>query len=286
MTNDLKRQAIENCAVEVLEADGITALPIKPIEIAERRDILVKPKLATDHGVSGMLVKVGDAFAIAYATHIPSDGFKRFSIAHELGHYFLPGHPEAVFAHGDSHTSHAGFVAGDPVELEADHFAACLLMPRKLFVKEMDRRRDGMDAVLALSARCETSLTATAIRYAELSSACCAVVVSSGSSIDYCFLSKSLRAMKGIQWPRKGRALPKSSATLALRKRPSAVDDRESDSADSDTTVWFDSDHEASLSEEVIGLGEYGRTLTVLTVDDDEDDGEGGDEAWAPKFRR
>lgn len=272
MHDDLKRQAIEKCAVSVLEDDGIDSLPVRPVEIAERRDILVEAKPATARGVSGMLVKVGDAFAIAYATHVASEGFRRFSIAHELGHYFLSGHPEAIFAHGDSHVSHAGFVAGDPIELEADHFAACLLMPRRQFMKAMDRRRDGMDAVVGLADACETSLTATAIRYAELGSARIAVVVSSSTTIDYCFMSKSLRSVKGIRWPRKGRALPRSSATLGLRKRPGAVDNRESDAADGDTTEWFDTDQEIALSEEVIGLGEYGRTLTVLTVDEPDED--------------
>lgn len=75
MQDDLKRQAIEKCAVSVLEDDGIDSLPVKPVEIAERRGILVEPKPATGGGVSGMLVKVGDAFAIAYATHVASEGF-------------------------------------------------------------------------------------------------------------------------------------------------------------------------------------------------------------------
>jgi len=284
MLDELKRQAIEKCAGTVLEDDQIIALPVKPVEIAERLGILVEPKPSSAKGVSGMLVKAGDNFAIAYATHISSEGFRRFSVAHELGHYFIPGHPEAIFANGNQHVSHAGFVAGDPIELEADHFAASLLMPRALFVRAMDRRRDGMDAVQGLAEVCETSLTATAIRYAELSSARVAVVVSSSTTIDYCFMSKSLRTVKGIRWPRKGRPLPKLSATLGLRKRPGAVDSREADSTDGDTTDWFDSDHELSLSEEVIGLGEYGRTLTVLTVDEPDDDDD--DAEQSPQFLR
>ncbi|MGB8741579.1 MAG: hypothetical protein WCD52_15455, partial [Xanthobacteraceae bacterium] len=31
----------------------------------------------------------GNAFGILYATHVPSEGFQRFSVGHELGHYFL-----------------------------------------------------------------------------------------------------------------------------------------------------------------------------------------------------
>ena len=77
-----------------------------------------------------MLVRHQDVFGIMYATHIDNDGFQRFSIAHEIGHYVLDGHVNHIFPSGDGlHTSEAGFISGDPFELEADHFAAGLLMP-------------------------------------------------------------------------------------------------------------------------------------------------------------
>ncbi len=66
---------------------GIDGLPVDPEAIAGKHDILVQPKPDAKPGVSGMLVKAGDGFGIMYATHIPSRGFQRFSIAHELGHY-------------------------------------------------------------------------------------------------------------------------------------------------------------------------------------------------------
>jgi len=33
--------------------------------------------------------KAGDEFGIMYATKIPSRGFQKFSIAHEIGHYCI-----------------------------------------------------------------------------------------------------------------------------------------------------------------------------------------------------
>jgi len=71
-----------------LRDEGITALPVDPFAIARSRDIEVKPKPDTAGGVSGMLLRHGNAFGILYATHIPSEGFQRFSVGHELGHYF------------------------------------------------------------------------------------------------------------------------------------------------------------------------------------------------------
>jgi Zn-dependent peptidase ImmA (M78 family) len=74
-------------------------------------------------GVSGMLLRHGNNFGIVYATNIRSQGFQRFSISHELGHYFLPGHVDQILTEG-VHVSRAGFITADPYELEADHFAA------------------------------------------------------------------------------------------------------------------------------------------------------------------
>jgi Zn-dependent peptidase ImmA (M78 family) len=79
-----------------------------------------------------MLVKVGDQFGIMYATNIRRRGFQRFSIAHELGHYFIEAHATQLLVNG-VHYSRAGFFSADPFEQEADHFAAALLMPERPF---------------------------------------------------------------------------------------------------------------------------------------------------------
>jgi hypothetical protein len=54
---------------------------------------------------------------------------------------------------------------------------------------------------------------------------------------------------------------------------------------------WFDTDRHVRLDEEVIGLGRYGFTLTVLSSeslaesdDEDEDDEEETVERWTPRF--
>ena len=49
---------------------------------------------------------------------------------------------------------------------------------------------------------CETSLTATAIRYAELSSDAVAVIVSMGKVIDYCIMSDAMKSLPQLTWLR------------------------------------------------------------------------------------
>ena len=152
----------------ILRERGIDSLPVDPFAIAEAEGIEVVAKPADGAGVSGMLIRDGDDFIIAYATHIQNDGFKRFAVSHELGHYFLAGHPEAVLGASDLHQSHAGFTSANRYEREADHFAAGLLMPRSLVKRELTRLGSGLEAVQALADQCGTSLTASAIRLADV----------------------------------------------------------------------------------------------------------------------
>lgn len=166
--DSLRRQQIEAKAQEMLNDAGVTSLPVKPIEIAQHFEIDVQAKSATTSGASGWLVRVGSDFAIIYATHIDSEGFQNFSIAHELGHYWLEGHPDHIFQDGNEHVSYAGFNSTDPIEREADYFAACLLMPKSMCKPLINKSLDGMAAVTSLATNCKTSLVAAALRYIEI----------------------------------------------------------------------------------------------------------------------
>ena len=147
--NESRRQQIHTKALELLSDVGIDALPVDPLQIAQHLDIAVHAKPAHVEGASGWLIKSGEHFGIAYATHIKSNGFQRFSIAHELGHYWLDSHPAHIFKQGDMHQSHAGFGSADPSELEADYLAACLLMPATLCKRVIWGSKDGLAAVKA-----------------------------------------------------------------------------------------------------------------------------------------
>ncbi|MBI1788111.1 MAG: ImmA/IrrE family metallo-endopeptidase [Acidobacteria bacterium] len=279
-------------AENVIKDRGIAALPVDPIAIARDLGIEVMAKPASTQGVSGMLLRVGNTFGIAYATHIDSIGFQNFSVAHELGHYFLPGHIDAVFADGDVHESHAGFASGDRYEMEADHFAATLLMPRSLFTNAMRTAGDALAAIEKLADRCRTSLTATGIRYTRCSRDPVAIVLSTGCQINYCFMSDALKEVKGLNWIRKGEGLSNSTATFTFNQSPERV--RQADRAEdtSDLQDWFGGDRSLSVTEQVIGLGSYGKTLTVLTALNIEEKLEEIEEeeelieSWTPRFRR
>jgi hypothetical protein len=279
-------------AVErVIQEHGITTLPVDPIAFARGIGIDVVAKPASNAGVSGMLIRLGEAFCIAYATHIKSEGFRNFSVSHELGHYFLEGHIDAIFANDSVHESRAGFLSTLSYELEADHFAARFLMPNRLFVGALREVGEGLNAVQNLAGICCTSLPATAIRYTECVPDPVAIIVSTGGSVEYCAMSHPLRDVDGIDWIRKGQPLPRDSVTRQFNAKPDRVRGRERVNGEAAFQDWFGGSLRIQIAEEVIGLGSYGKTLTVLhDIALPEDEAEDAEdhlvESWTPRHRR
>ncbi len=236
-----------------------------------------------------MLLRKNGAFGILYATHIQSTGFQRFSVAHELGHYFIPGHIDAVLGQGETHESRAGFAETSPYELEADHFAAAFLMPKALFQPALLKADYGLPGIEYLAAQCETSLVATAIRYVGLAKLPLAILQSDGNRVDFCFMSKDLEEFRGVTWPKKGSSVPTETHTFEFNQRPERVTDAERWSEASSLEPWFGSYRNVEAVEDIVGLGSYGRTLTVVWTetfrDEVADDAEkSGDTEWKPRF--
>lgn len=279
-------------AEQIIKGLGIVTLPIDPKRIARERGIEVVAKPMENEGVSGMLLRYGNEFAIAYATHHENEGFENFSVAHELGHYFLPGHADAVIT-GDSgsHESRAGYSSGDRYEAEADRFAAGFLMPRHLFFPALENVGRGLAAIENLAELCKTSLHATAIRYTQCARDPLAIVISRGGIIDHCFMSDALKNVDGIDWLRKREGVPRNTVTFAFNKVPTNVLHGVRIEEVSNLQNWFGGRRNIEISEDVIGLGRYGKTLTVLYEIDvpdteDEENEQSLIDSWTPHFNR
>ena len=164
-------------------------------------------------------------------------------------------------------------------------------MPRVLFKRAMIVAGDGLAAIERLAEKCNTSLTATAIRYARCTRTPVAVIVSTGTRIEYCFMSDALKDVEGFDWIRKGEGLSRETATFAFNQNPENVRHSERDEDASDLRDWFGGDRSLSATEQVIGLGRYGKTLTVLSAFDIEEQIEELEEdreqmeSWTPRLR-
>lgn len=273
---------------------GFDDFPVDPFAIAAAEDIMVEPKPPDQVGVSGGIIFYGNDVGIFYATNIDSDGFRRFTVAHELGHYFLAGHPEEIQKIAPIHISKAGFSQGSSsIELEADHFASGLLMPTKLVSEVIGTSRVGLEAIMSLGLQAECSLTASAIRAAECCDYPMAVIISSGDSVAYTFLSDSFKKLDKLTFLRKGVPLP-ACQTREFNRDPKNVSSALTVCGRTTLADWFSCTRRLPLDEEIVGLGSYGFTLTVLSSDEiaeDPDDEELAEEealveSWTPRFAR
>jgi len=92
----------------------------------------------------------------------------RFSIAHELGHYSIPEHHEAI-VNGTfpCHPSKFRPKQRNEIEVEADIFASCLLMPSSLFKKACYNRNFSFALIDELANKFNVSRTSALLRFAD-----------------------------------------------------------------------------------------------------------------------
>jgi IrrE N-terminal-like domain len=253
-------------AADVLKNRKISTLPVDPFGIATGAGIVCEKLYGA--GVSGCLAGAGDTFGIFYNSSIANEGFRRFTVAHELGHYFLEGHYKHIFAGGNSrHVSDSGYSSDDPFEREADAFAAALLMPEDLFKAACGRVAPGFKAIESLAEKCVTSLTATAIRCAVLSDDPIAVIGSKGNRVQFAFMSDQLKQRRNLAWIKKGSGIPEGTATHRFNRDAKNIAQSKRVTSSSLMDIWFDCGGTAYVDEEAVGLGpSYGLTLTVLVA--------------------
>lgn len=264
----LAQQRAERCAEDVIRRLNISSLPIDPSAIAAKHGISVVT-MSQDSGISGVLIKSGDSFGIGYSTRIQNEGLARFTIGHELGHYFLAGHVDYLFQNNQSiHCSGTAFSSSELHEREADFFSAALLMPEFLFVPALRRTGKGFSAIKQLAELCVTSLTATSIRFANFAEDPLAVIVSAGNRIDFCGLSPSLADVSGVSAFKKGDFLPAGTRTERFNMDQNNAGTCNEVGVFASLDDWFEDAPQIEMKEDVVGLGNYGKTLTVLFTEE------------------
>ena len=127
----------------------------------------------------------------------------RFSIAHELGHYFLDAHREYLLKGGMPHPSRSEFRrVHRKIEREADAFAASLLLPTQLIRSKVNRSFLTLSLIDELSRDFQTSPICTTFRTVSVSDDPCAVAGIRDGEVKWLFPSD--RLIQGACYPRKG----------------------------------------------------------------------------------
>lgn len=183
---------VESCdfyARLLLDRIHYNELPRRPREIAQRLNIIVRDAEASG-GFDGYLLKVEETFGIMINASIKNENRKNFTIAHELGHYEIPHHKGKEFK---CLGSTIGVMLGNDFEIEANDFAAELLMPASLVEEEISNAPTGMGVIKLIASKCETSLTSSALRYIKFSPAFAVLVLSERGKIKFSIFSEQMR---------------------------------------------------------------------------------------------
>lgn len=105
-------------------------------------------------------------------SEIKYEARKRFTIAHEIGHLLMHKDIEPHFENTNTlnwFSDNEKQLKKGIQELEANEFAAELLMPDKVFHSEAVKQSFSPDLLRHLADRFQTSITSTAFRYLDLS---------------------------------------------------------------------------------------------------------------------
>lgn len=268
----------------VVQQSGYTDKAIPVREIAAAVDIVAiteKPGISFEGAlVTDPQKRLGQIFV----RQDRDERRKRFTISHEIGHYLMEHHRPLQ---GDRfECDKRGMVASKAspndramrMEVEANQFAAELLMPRPHLI-EFLRRKAGVDLghILDMSDRFDVSKESAARRYVSFAKEPVAVVFSKDGKVRYVEKSDEFPALD--VW--NGNNLPAQSLTVANPTSKGSI----SDFGEVDRGVWLRSGGRRGVVCEQFMPQASGFAMTLLALDDDALDED--EEEWnAPRFRR
>ena len=275
-------------AGELLKRLEIESLPIDPYDICERLRILVKEDDC--EGYTGMLLVVGKEVLISVKSSIREQSRKRFTVAHELGHYTIPEHltnSRTYFKCTDKDLD--TFASKGNLESEANDFAAELLMPRSIYKELVSARKPGWDSIKELALLSQTSLTSTAIKFIDLTDHACVLIVTERGMINWFHKSKEFNAYVQME----GRFVSPGTITYSTFRGSPPPDCFEVVKADNWLSGRGVKPH-TEILEWSLPINSYGQVLTLLFDEesiqgwgeDDLEDDDNGVEWDPPTFHK
>ncbi len=264
-------------------------IPVPIEELALMLDILEITELETEGYEGGLLLgDVEKSEGIILVSRASGRRRRRFTIGHELAHFLCPFHKPLSgneFCCSAEDINLAFARKEDPaarMEVEANRFAARLLMPEPYFRKDL-RLRKGVEIehILAFSEKYDTSKEATARRYVDLQDEPCALIVSHNGRILYPYRHEDFPFIN----MRRGDPVPRG----AMMARKGLKQGVPSNSEERDGDIWLSVRGRCPRVWEQVFLQSEGYGLTLLSLAEDPEDleeEEDLEEKYTARFRR
>jgi hypothetical protein len=230
-----------------------------PDLVALCRDLGLRIREVPAKGFDGALIrsKAGQKGIIAVKASIREASRKRFTIAHEIGHFIIPHHRNLGNVCEERKIESFERNLNRP-EIEANEFAAELLLPSGALRKRFNLAEFSIAQISAVAAEFGTSLTATTRSFLMLTDLPCAMVWSVADRARWFVRSESFRFFLPLA------ELPASDSFAARIFRGDAAP---TELAPVPPDLWLErqaAEHVDTLLEHSISLPNYNAVLTLL----------------------
>lgn len=262
---------------EAIAASCFTEPPVDVFQLLREERRLIR-SVGRDFGnaFDGRIRYVGNRFLLCYNTSF-NEKFRKngkhhskvlFTIGHELGHYFLEHHRNALVENRKPHQSFTEFTSKNLVEREADHFAAGLLMPSSLMKPRINSANfPSIDSMLDVRSQFNVSLTGFLVRWVQTSDFPCAVVATKNGIIRFGWTSSALQRIGCYSVFKRYEADSPEFVTF-LRKH-SPVRRYKSGQGAGETGCWLDYDGKSFSTEEFyFAIPHTGYVWAFITCDE------------------
>lgn len=279
----------ERIVQEIIRQITDLPIPVPVEELAQMLDIISIEALTTEGFEGGLLTDAEKSEGFILVNMSSPSQRRRFTVGHELCHFLTPSHkvdgdqflcsPEDMRLISAPESDRAA-----RMEVEANRFAARILMPEPHFRRDLRlRKRAEIEHILTLAERYHTSKEATARRYVDVQDEPCAIVVSHNGHI--------LRFYRHEDFPfldiERGDPVPHGSLTARTHLTMGVP----SNSEEKDGGLWLSGYRENRIPmiyEQVLPQND-GYRLTLLSLAEDPEDLEEEEElkeSWTPRFKR
>jgi hypothetical protein len=163
------------------------------VEILADRSLDVAESEHLEPGFAAYLIRAGEGGGIMLSGG-QTKGRRRFSIAHELGHFLIPKHAnEGISGYCLDADMRVRSTDAQRIEWEANDFAAELLMPQHLFRRDVAQFDPSIASIekLAGDAFYNVSLLAAGWRFVQLTAQAVALVVATDGRVTWVARSRA-----------------------------------------------------------------------------------------------
>lgn len=256
----------EHYATILLKDLGLCNLPINPFDIAIKKGIDIAE--IDMKGIEGFLLRErdGNNARVCISKNITNKGRNNFTLAHELGHFSIPTHRNTKFECTSQYLS--PFHKKPVIEVEANRFASELLLPEPLLRPLIHQFKPDFDDINELAQICDTSLTATTIKYLSLTHEPCALIATSHNRVEW-----SKRSSSFNYYTENGTPVAKGTLTESYTYKGVQQVAAQKTAA----SLWLEGkgiNRESALFEHCISMPNYKIILTILWFADLENEDE------------